>query len=275
MGVPLLPLAGAYGLGLGHLAGRHFYNYWQQRPVEPKYYTGSSGNNMSTASRTRTRMAYRKRARTRTRRRRRSFRRRVHRTAQPYSVTRVLKSVSTFDLDAGSSVLASYQMKLNSAYDPHGTAATSQGLGFDQYAALYNRYCVVGWAIKLEYVTTDNTHPLSVGFTPTTYSSALSTYTHYKECPGTVSQIVTPDIDRGRMLSRGGVKRWFLPPGGRLLAEHDLQALVSTDPAKILYGHVWAQPMQITADPATVRFVITMFQTVRFFDPVIPSRSAV
>lgn len=204
--------------------------------------------------------------------RRKKFYRRRRRAVQPYSIVRKLKTVANFAIDTGAGVTREYY-KLNSAFDPSGSVSANQPLGFDQYTSLYNRYCVVNYAVKLEFVTTDNTHPIVVGHTPSTSSTALASFSHYKESPGTTSMVLTPDIDKGRLFTRGKIKPFLLPRGGKYLTDDDVNALVTADPSKILYGHVWAQPMDTTSDPATVRIIATIYQTVVFYDPVIPSRS--
>lgn len=164
---------------------------------------------------------------------------------------------------------------MNSGLDPLGDiSASEQGLGFDQYEALYNKYAVVGWNVKVEFVTTENTVPLVVGFTPTTYSGGLTDYKRAKELPGTVSRIVTPDLDKITLLTSGKVKRWFMPNGGKLLSNEDLTANVSANPASLLYGYIWTQPLDMTSDPTgSVHFCVTVEQVIVFFDPKAPSRS--
>lgn len=164
---------------------------------------------------------------------------------------------------------------MNSGLDPLGDISTSeQGLGFDQYEALYNNYCVVGWNVKIEFVTTENTVPMVVGFTPTTYSGGLTDYKRAKELPGTVSKIVTPDLDKITLLSSGKVKRWFMPNGGKLLSNENCTAAVSANPNSILYGYIWTQPLDMASDPAgVVQFCVTVEQVIVFFNPKAPSRS--
>lgn len=212
-----------------------------------------------------------------TRNARRRKKARVMRAVMPYSIIRKLKTCGYTDLNAGSGTpppISAHQFYLNSAFDPQGTAsATAQGLGYDQYEALYKRYCVVGYKVTFEAVSTDNTNPIIVGFTPTPDSTALTTYNHYKELPGTVAKIMTPDIDKVYINAKGSVKRWMLPRGGKIYSDDLHSALFSTNPTKILYGHLWCSSTQNGTDPASVNIVYTIEQIVMFYDPKIPSRS--
>lgn len=184
-----------------------------------------------------------------------------------------MKSVINGTLNPAAGGLSAGIASLNSGFDPTGGLGSGQPLGWDQMTALYNKYCVIAWSVKIEWCTTDNTNPTMVGFTPTTQSSALTSYSHYKELPGTKSLIITPDIDKGQIFAKGGVKRYFVPPGGKLLSNENCTSSVGGSPTNILYGHVWAQAMDGSADPALLNYVVTIWQRIVFFDPVIPARS--
>lgn len=226
----------------------------------------------------RTAMKRRTFSRTQTRTKRRRFRRRRRirrmRMAQPYSIVRKMRTVKHVNLNPIAAALTLVQLKLNSTFDPHGSAGATQPLGFDQYSTLYKKSAVIGWSVELEIVTVDNSIPTKVGFTPMTQSSGLSAYEHYMELPSTVSTVMTPDIDKAHLRSRGGVKRWLLPPGGKLMTDDTLYVTNDTaDPTRILYGHLWAQAMDSAADPSAVLITCVITQTVVFFDPKIPDRS--
>lgn len=220
-------------------------------------------------------MARRRVARARPRyRRRRRFKRRVTRAVQPYSIVRKLKTVRQFDLNCGAGSIYVETVKLNAGDDPTGTLGSLQPLGWDQYAALYQRACVIGWDVKVEACSTDNTNAIVVGFAPMVESSGLTQYEHYKEQAACVSRIMTPDIDKIVFGSRGSVKRWLLPQGGRMLSDANLAGgVTTTDPNKVLYGHLFAQAMDNSADPAVVHCIVTITQIVAFFQPIVPSRS--
>lgn len=84
---------------------------------------------------------------------------------------------------------------------------------------------------------------------------------------------MTPDMDKVVFGKKGPVKSWLLPRGGRLLTDDLCTAAVTADPAKVLYGHIWTQPIDGTSDPGVVRFIVTLEQIVVFFSPKSPARS--
>lgn len=217
--------------------------------------------------------ALRRRGRGGRRRGRRRRYGRVPRTLAPYSVTRKLKSVLYLSLNPGAGALSVQKFELNNAFDPTGSMGSGQPLGFDQYSALYQRCCVIGWSCRFEVVSTDNSSPIAVGFTPLVSSTDLTKYEHYKELPKTSSSVVTPDIDKLQMFARGGVKRFFLPPGGKILTDDTLSHAVSGGPSRKLYGHVWAQAMDGSSDPALVHVTVTLVQMCVFYVPEVPARS--
>lgn len=246
-------------------------------PVRGRFEEPPTGGFMSavrTAKRTRTRTMVRT-----TRRRRnvgRRGRRRMYRarTLMPLTCARWLTTAGYTSLNPAAGAIAAYALSLNSAFDPlGGMSATQQPLGFDQYAALYNRYSVVAWRISLEVVSTDNTNPCVVGFTPLPSSTGLTTYLHYKELPGTVQRMITPDVDKVYLGARGSVKRWLSPRGAKILSNDNFSALIGANPAKLLYGHIYAQAMDGSADPSSINVVVRLQQFVVFHEPVTPARS--
>lgn len=200
--------------------------------------------------------------------------RRIPSTLGPFSIARKLKSVFTYSLapPAGGGIKVE-TMKLNSIFDPTGAFGSFKPLGHAQYAALYNRYCVIGYSLKFEVCTAENSTPTMVGFCPIVSGTTLAEYPHYKEVPGCVSMMLTPDVDKGTFTARSGTRRFLLPGGGKMLADDELTAAVSSDPTRILHGHVFAQAADQSSTAAAVRIVVTMWQTVVFFVPVIPARS--
>lgn len=215
-----------------------------------------------------------RRRRTVKRKRGRIFRPRRALTAHPKTMVRELTTTTYAAVDPGAGTCVVQQFLLNCANDPTGTNNTVQPRYHDQYAALYNYNCVVGWKIFVEVVTVgDDTAGTVIGFTPTTTTTDQGSWQAYKELPGTRSVVLTKDVDKSSFGAKGSVKRWLMPRGGRILTERDLCALTGSNPNQILYGHLWAQSVDGIANPAAVNCVITLKQVVVYFNPVVPGRS--
>lgn len=271
-----LPVLGPAIIGAGIAGGASAamletsYNRWRNRERAQSYQEISMPppKEAMAASRTRTR-----RPRFAKRRFRRRKYARVQRSVQPYAVTRVLRSVCRSSQNLNAGTLTALTVLLNSAYDPTGIFGAGQPLGYDQYTALYQRVAVVGWKVIIEACTADNTNPVVIGFTPMVGASALSDFQHYKELPGTVSRIMTPDVDKLIFTAKGGVKKYFMPRSGRMLSDDTVTHGVGGNPSRLLYGHLFLQAMDGTADPGVVNLVVTIVQKVVFYVPEIPSRS--
>lgn len=219
--------------------------------------------------------AMRKSLRTRTRGKKRQFRRRFRgrrrRTAVPLRMYRRLRTVTYWSADlAAGGALSQTFLKLNSIYDPTGNIGISQPYAHDELALLYNRYQVVKYNVKIEWVSSDNTNPLVVGFTALPESTSLTAYAHYMEIPGTVSRMCTMDVDKTMLFKSGGVNSQL---STTRLPDDVLQADMGNDPTRVLYGHVWAQAVDAATDAGRVTAVITLTQTVKLFDPKTLSRS--
>lgn len=226
------------------------------------------GNNITSMARRK----YRSRRRRRSRRSKKSAWKKP--LVAPWSIIRKLPTSWYNSLNPGAGTLSVDIIKLNSAYDPSGSISPSiQGMGMDQYEALYNKYCVVGYKLHITAISTDNSNPVTIGFTPTTTSSTLSSQHRYMELPGTVYRVVTPDIDRVTFTVKGSCKKHLLPRGGKLLTDDTFASGVGGDPTKLLYGHIWAQAQDNAADPGVIQYTIKVQQLVVFYDPKTPARS--
>lgn len=109
---------------------------------------------MPRTKRSRSKKKYRKRRKSRTRyKRRRTRRRRPIKTVPKKQLVELTYCADVKVPNIGETT-APYMFRLNSLYDPNYTAtsgsADHQPRGRDQWAALYNRYCVVGAKVKVE-----------------------------------------------------------------------------------------------------------------------------
>lgn len=219
---------------------------------------------------------------TRTRTRRRGKRRygRIVRPRRaplniPQSCIRRLSTVMRTEINPAASSAPTVQIyNLNGCYDPTGAVSSQQPLYFDQYSALYQQYCVVGYKIIIDAVSSDDTNAVVLGFTPMTTSTALNDPAYYMEQKGTTHRTMTKDIDKVVLTNKGSIKKWLRPNGGPLLNDTTYCGSPTTNPTTVLFGHLWAAALAGAAtDPSTVTFVIKIEQIVKFFNPITPARS--
>lgn len=184
-----------------------------------------------------------------------------------------LKSTCYSSVDPGAGTIYVNTLNLNSAFDPTGTFGTGQPLYYDQWSTMYNRYVVLGYKVSVQAVSTDNTNPVVVGFTPIMNSTGLSDWKNYREIAGTTQKVLSSDVDRAWFTVKGSIKKFAEPQGGSLLNDDTVRATVDANPTRMLHGHIYVQAMNSSADPSAVHLIVTVTQIVKFYVPVIPSRS--
>lgn len=218
----------------------------------------------------------RSRTMTRTRRRfgrKRRGRRRDYRgrVGMPFKIVRRVKTCVHYPFDPGAGTIAVGLLNLNSAQDPTGNVGTGQPLAHDQYSGLYERCAVIGGTVQIECTSVDGTNPIAVGINVQPSSTTLTTYEHYKEMPHTSFRIMTPDMDKVSFGVRYGVGKYF---GHRkILSDDRLNAAIGAEPTDLLYGHLFFQALDKTANAGLVQTVITITQTIIYFKPKTPARS--
>jgi len=208
--------------------------------------------------------------------RRRYGRRRNYRLPlfQPYTTYRRLRTVFANSYQLSANNLDGNMLKLNSVFDPTGNVNALQPMGFNILEQQYQKYTVVSYKVTIEAVSLDNTAPVAVGFCPTRESTLQGTYLQYKETQGNVTRVMTPDQDKIVFQNAGSIKKWMLPPRSSIYSDDLLSAVVTADPSRILYGHVYVQALDTTEDLGSVRLLCTIDQVVRFYEPKHQPRSS-
>lgn len=210
--------------------------------------------------RSRTMVRYRRRRRRQGPGRRLNYRRTG---AIPTKVRRVVRSVQYISLNPGAGALDYKAILLNSAHNPWSGLSADQPLTHDQYSALYTRYAVIGCSLQIEVVSMDGTTPVCAGITFAETNSAFSSYEHAKEVQPSTSRLLTPNLDKVVMSLSTGFSKWF---GTRkILTEENYSANIGSDPTRVIYAHVWGQPVDQTADPGIIQIVATLKQIVVYY----------
>jgi len=276
MGFPLLPgipaLAGAAGLGsaIAGTALETSYHRWRNQERAQSFQSGKKSNAAAAKMQQR-----RKRPRFRRRKRLRLIRRRRVRALQPRSkLVRVKVSYpKVLTLTAGA--LNAFATKIMDLTDPRDGDGNEQFLGYDQWKTLYNKAVVVGLkATALIHNTTSK--GIMCGITPFPENQSYTTLAsigHYMETPGTVSRLLSPEVDHTVLSRKLGTARHF---GVRKLMDEDAfhcKLPSETAPTRDAYVSFWAAEIDPVAGDVKVEFVVTLEFLVRLFDPIIPSRS--
>jgi hypothetical protein len=169
-----------------------------------------------------------------------------------------------------------YQFKINSLFDPDFTGTGHQPKGFDQLAALYQRYRVYRVKYQIDFVSIGNTtpgyYPLYLGVAPTNSLTGFTSISDHMETPFAhhrLYQGVASDGITGSSALKGSVDLAKLNGKTRMAYDADdtTQALVSTSPTEIIHLHVMMQSLDNSTNFAGY-FTVKLSFDVEFTDPV-------
>lgn len=169
---------------------------------------------------------------------------------------------------AGSYTSWAYQSSL---YDPYVAVGGHQPMFFDQYAAMYQRYTVMGIAYTVDIVTDQNTNgPLFVTMTPSSIGASATTISIARERAGTKETTVSHGY-RGKMKGYISCAKVLGVDRNKLLTDDQYSALVSTNPAQPAYITIQAWNQTAGNISCYLSFRLTFY--CRFFDPTDPNQS--
>lgn len=300
MGIPLIPpaLAGAYGLALGNIAGRHFWRNWMDprghnqlenynhvRGRASRNSAPSRGDITTSTSTSTAQTMKRGRSYTTTKRRRgkgrRNIRRRIRKISNMWPRFRLVQfrvvSLLNQSVTSAQTTTTVHNLRANAIDDPHGGLSQNLPLGLDQWAGMYKKYVVVKSThyAKIHNVTSTGSVVFGITLRRPNESDNLSSPEYYQELPMTRSKILSPDMDHAAVGITYRAKPYW---GVRKFMDHDdLHATLSTTPtapSKDARVQVWHADTA-TGENYTIEGYITSVYTCLLFDPVTPSRSAI
>lgn len=169
-------------------------------------------------------------------------------------------------LDPGAGVAASYVFAANGLFDPNITGVGHQPMGYDQLAALWNQYVVVGGVIKVSFSNADGTQSQLVGITLKDSASTTPDPRQYIEWGNTTWDTVGP-------LSSSPVKvlkhKFDI---GKFAAqdiynEQSFTGSVATNPSNTLHLVVWCAPVDALSNLNPVYANVEIMYDVIFRSP--------
>lgn len=158
---------------------------------------------------------------------------------------------------------------INSIFDPNRTGTGHQPLGYDQYAAFYNRYRVYrcDYIINIAALLSAENYKVSVGATNS--ASTITTANLAAEQPTFVSKSfsnASPTTLKGS---------WYLPnvngqTATQYKADDRFQAIFNADPAEVILMHIVVSSIGSGAAPAAnaVGIDVTLIYHVEMFDHI-------
>lgn len=143
-------------------------------------------------------------------------------------------------LSTGSAVFGTeFQYRLNSLYDPDYTSAGHQPYGYDQMAALYNKYRVKAVRYTLTFTTPGAANDIKCGvvFRPNTTAGISSGNVWIvDEDPAGITADLSSSGDRRAVITgRIEMSKIFGISKTKLMAEDNYSAAVTSNPTNVVY----------------------------------------
>lgn len=186
-----------------------------------------------------------------------------------------LRYVQEVSLNPGISSFSVHQFRANSVFDPDFTGVGHQPMGFDEWAALYERYTVYGSKINVMYAPTSTASVAPGYYGVTLYGTAGQLSSTY----GNVEAILEGKLTGYTTTMSGSSNSVFLPRSlwrkfsarnffGKTdpLDDPDIGALVSTNPVNLAYYGVWCGASGGN-DPGQMNFKVQIDYIVMFHEP--------
>lgn len=172
-----------------------------------------------------------------------------------------LKYTSRVVLTSTTGIGYTYQFAGNSMYDPDYTSTGSQPLGFDQWATMYDNYRVNGSKIVLRLAstgTTASTQTMEFALIPTPFQSPYSAIEDARANPMCSFTVANLNSYQPTMKRYCSTRRVF-GYDKKAQADQDLQAAVTTNPAKQWYWNLIAQSADRTTTVSIIVYVTMTF----------------
>lgn len=155
-------------------------------------------------------------------------------------------------------------MNLNSVFDPDRTGVGHQPYGFDQLAALYNRYRVIGCSYNI--TAYNGTTPIRFGALPTNEVPPIGNLDELCENPRSRWAIQVPGGNTKMIKGYVSIPSLTGRTKAQYMADDRYQSTVTGNPQELALLSIYAQTLaNVNVD---VNVTITMNYTVEFFDPV-------
>lgn len=176
-----------------------------------------------------------------------------------------LKYCDSYNLASTSGSLASRQFMLNSVFDPDYTGGGHQPLYYDNYAALYQKYRVHAYKIKISCIGISTTVPTVVTWKTNDSSDVpANSFSEMVESNRSKYCILSGFEGQNRGFIRQYQKIATIMGLKRLGQERDYTASTGASPSEAVYGTVLCQPMN-AASTCQVQIVVELTQYVEFY----------
>jgi len=181
-----------------------------------------------------------------------------------------LVSVQQDTINPGANSPAVRVIRTNDCYDWWDGIGNNQARGFDQWSAMYERYCVVGYVVRVNFEMKGTTESDSV-LVGMCHKKNTTTYAQNR---GYLEHFTYPKVQRALsqysdkvVLSIRGNPNKEIHVSNPMEERSTVNALVTSSPTHPHYVHIWAAGAHTLDDPSTVDITVTLTQIVVFNEP--------
>lgn len=211
----------------------------------------------------------RKYARSRAPARRRWKRRRVIVSRDPITQTTVakLRYVTRGTLNPPAAGNAFHFFRANSVFDPDYSIGGHQPMGFDQYAALYNEYTVLGSRIKYTILPTGSPYQMSLALQHGSGTGTLLSVDTMAERKEVKSRLIAGVETSAQVLTMNYSAKHF-EGVTNVKDDDDQSALTNTNPVNDPLFVCLLGPADGSADAPSANYMVELEYIVRFKNPL-------
>lgn len=171
------------------------------------------------------------------------------------------------NVTSSASVIGSHVFRANSIYDPDYSGAGRAPMGFDQWAALYNHYIVLGSKMTCQIVVPQSETELYWAgvYLSDTITVPYTTGTAFREARKGTSKLCNPSYGKPQFItSKLSTKKFF-----NLTDVNDnrdtIGAPVTSNPSEVASYILWVQALNAGTVAATI--AVTIEYIVAFSEP--------
>jgi hypothetical protein len=190
----------------------------------------------------------------------------------PYQNTK-FKYASLFDTSLVAGAISDQVFRSNSLFDPDRTNAGHQPLGFDQIAALYNRYHVYGLSWHIDFATAADAYHLRAGVVNGSFVySTANNFLEFTESP-LIQDAVASNGGQSTYFKRRTqfVDKFYGDDHVAYFTGERFGSTVVTNPSEIIDLHILLY--NPTANTCLVHWSVTLTYYAIVHDPILPTLS--
>lgn len=164
------------------------------------------------------------------------------------------------------SVLGSYKMNLNSLFDPDFSGGGHQPYGFDQLAALYNRYRVISCGYRIQLAVVGTGPSIMLTAMPSNQNVTAGTGSEIRENPRAKYIVQNPGASAVVLSNKVYIPSLVGRNKAQYMADDRYQSLVTSSPNEDAYLNIQTFAPSTDLPLGSVAVQIVMEFTAEFFD---------